>query len=269
MISELSTVEVKDFQKFESGDNALVKITGMPPLKPLVIAHQAPQPGQALTAVGFPVGVWEVLDPNRLPQPSFKSGTASSQQVSPSGVSTIEINADVSQGMSGGPTVDNDTGEVLGTNSYLIRGETQAFNFITDAGALRSFLQKNGVHLAELPAPKKPFSWMWVVIGVVSAVVVAALVTLLAVLVRRKGRRQAPLRVGASAPQGPGQTGPISSPTEGTPKDTGAVQPASAAPSEESTATEPHFRSSCGAEHHPAEKFCPNCGKPIHFGAFA
>ena len=44
-------------------------------------------------------------------QPSFKSGTASSQQVSETGVAGTEVNADLSGGMSGGPTVDSDTGE--------------------------------------------------------------------------------------------------------------------------------------------------------------
>jgi hypothetical protein len=36
-----------------------------------------------------------------------------------------------------------------------------------------------------------------------------------------------------------------------------------------SSAVEPHFCANCGAEHHPAEKFCPNCGKKISVGASA
>ena len=35
------------------------------------------------------------------------------------------------------------------------------------------------------------------------------------------------------------------------------------------TATEPHYCANCGAEHHPAEKFCPNCGKQVWFGESA
>jgi serine protease Do len=197
VIDKLTTARVADFQNSNSGDNALLKVHGMPPLKPLAIAQQAPHPGQRLTAVGFPAGVGEVLDPHRLPQPSFNAGTASGQQVSPTGTPTIEINADVSPGMSGGPTVNSDTGEVLGVNSEGTVNRKQAFNFITDAATLRDFLHKNNIHLG----PTKPFPWVWVVAGVVTAAVVATLVVL-ALLGRRKGRRpQAPIQGGPQPSQ--------------------------------------------------------------------
>jgi serine protease Do len=35
------------------------------------------------------------------------------------------------------------------------------------------------------------------------------------------------------------------------------------------SAAEPHFCAACGAELHPAEKYCPNCGKEISVGASA
>ena len=54
------------------------------------------------------------------------------------------MNADISGGMSGGPTV-NANGEVIGVNSFTISGEEQAFNFITDTRDLNRFLQQNGV----------------------------------------------------------------------------------------------------------------------------
>jgi len=55
-------------------------------------------------------------------------------------------------------------------------------------------------------------------------------------------------------------------PVRAAPEETGAVQPADVAPTQQLAATEPHFCSSCGAEHHPDEKFCPDCGKQITFG---
>ena len=79
-IDKLTAATVTDFQNWKSGDNALLKVEGTPPLKPMVVAQQAPHPGQRLTAIGFPAGAWEALDPHNLPQPNFNAGTASGQQ---------------------------------------------------------------------------------------------------------------------------------------------------------------------------------------------
>jgi len=68
----------------------------------------------------------------------------SSRHISERGVAGLEVNADISGGMSGGPTV-NANGEVIGVNSFTISGEEQAFNFITDTRDLNRFLQQNGV----------------------------------------------------------------------------------------------------------------------------
>ncbi|MBS4726908.1 hypothetical protein MSM1_00490 [Mycobacterium sp. SM1] len=57
-----------------------------------------------------------------------------------------EISATMPGGMSGGPTVDNATGQVLGVNSYSLVGEEgveQNFNMITDTSAPRAFLQNH------------------------------------------------------------------------------------------------------------------------------
>jgi serine protease Do len=204
VIDHFVTARVVDFQHTEDGDNALLSVSGFSALKALVISQKAPQPGQALTAVGFPFTVIENMDLSRIPQPSYKSGTASSQQVSPNGVPTTEIGADLEHGMSGGPTVDNDTGEVLGVNSHYLR-DVNTMNFITNAPILRSFLQKNGVQLATEPAPPKQlFSWLWIVVGSVALVTVAALSTIV-MLLRRRGRHPKPpadaLQVGAQLPQ--------------------------------------------------------------------
>ena len=46
--------------------------------------------------------------------------------------------------MSGGPTVDMD-GKVVGTNSFKINGEEQAFNYIAPSSNLQELLTRNGV----------------------------------------------------------------------------------------------------------------------------
>ena len=200
VIDTETTVEVVGFQKFEpvnEGDNAVLKINGMPPLKPLVVADTVPKPGRAVTSAGFPGIILDHLDPTRLPQPSFKTGTVSSVQPVKGGGQQIEISAAMPSGMSGGPTVDNETGQVLGVNSYGLAPPgvppqaEQNINMITDTSALRAFLLKQGVHLAQ-PAPEKAFPWIWVIVGVLIAAVVAALTAVLLWLRRRRGRRQPP-----------------------------------------------------------------------------
>jgi hypothetical protein len=193
VIDRWTTAQVVDFQKFDDGNNALLKVSGMRPLTPLVVSDKPPVTGQALIAVGFPGAVGDVTDQSRVQQPSFNPGTVSSQQVGPNGTSGTAMTADIFPGMSGGPTVDNTNGEVLGINSYAVtlRGENQGF-FITDAQTLRTFLLKNGVHLAE-PAPaKKPFPLVWIIVGVVAAVVVVAMIVLLELSGTKKRRQQAP-----------------------------------------------------------------------------
>ncbi|MFI7065773.1 trypsin-like peptidase domain-containing protein [Kribbella sp. NPDC050124] len=101
-----------------------------------------PAVGTKLISIGFPAAVGRVIDENQ--RASFKTGTASSQQTSPKGVPQTEVNADLSGGMSGGPTVD-EAGNVLGVNSFLLRDQ-QNFNFITDTTDLGAFLRQHGVN---------------------------------------------------------------------------------------------------------------------------
>ena len=189
VIDSWTVVQVVDTQKFLDGDNALLRVSGMGPMPPLAISKESPRVGQDVTCVGFPGSVRDVVDPNRVQQPSFKTGTVSSVQMTPRGAPTTEINADMSGGMSGGPTVDAD-GDVLGVNSYSPSREEQPFNFITDTLTLRTFLQQNGVNLAEPATPSQAalpnsFPWVSVVLGVIAAVAVAVAVTLAVVGGRR------------------------------------------------------------------------------------
>ena len=146
IITQATIAQVVDFQPFDEGDFTLLKVANLdqetPPLR---IARNAPEVGATLTAIGYPGAVMDNTDTSRL-RASFKSGTASSQQIGTNGIPGTEVNADISPGMSGGPTVD-ENGNVLGVNSYQITGSsTQNFNFITDTIGLRKFLTKNTVN---------------------------------------------------------------------------------------------------------------------------
>ena len=81
-------------------------------------------------------------------KPSYRSGAVSSRSYSTQGVPRTEIDTDITPGMSGGPSV-NEEGQVIGINSaYVYQGAGQA-NYITDTETLREFLTANGVKLAE------------------------------------------------------------------------------------------------------------------------
>jgi serine protease Do len=203
IITQPVTADVVEFQKFGDGDNALLKVSGLPPLPALPVADRVPPPGTAITSVGFPGAVGDSgIDPNRLQEPSFKDGTVSSTQIQPSGAATTEVSAASSPGMSGGPTVNNATGEVVGLNDYGVSNEqgtaeVAGTNFITDAAGLHAFLVKNSVHLVSLPAPAKPFPWLWVAAG--GTVVAVLLLALPAVLmVRHRAKRRSAPRIDGS-----------------------------------------------------------------------
>jgi len=137
------TAQLVAAQAFEDGDNALLRVADLTGTPALQIAEGTPETGEGITSIGFPGSVVAVSDFQRQ-SPSHKSGSVSSRQYSSHGVPSTEIDAAVSAGMSGGPTV-NDVGNVIGINSFGITGESQPFNFVTDAKTLRDFLASNGV----------------------------------------------------------------------------------------------------------------------------
>jgi Trypsin-like peptidase domain len=150
-------VRVDSFRPADEGDTAKLEMYGMPPAKPLPIAPVAPRLGETVTSIGFPglnidetdgVDVRglmtggktpaEVLQDSRL-QPVNTSGTITAQQFR-EGVAVYQINADLAEGISGGPTLSS-RGEVLGLNSRMtVPFLGQNFNVITDTGMLREFL---------------------------------------------------------------------------------------------------------------------------------
>jgi len=160
------TAQIVDFRGFEEGDLALLRVAGIKSTPPLTVATTHPTNGDALTAVGFPGSVAEVMDGTRV-HASFKSGTASSRQFSAEGgVPTTEINADISPGMSGGPTV-NAKGEVLGVNSFTLTNEQRNFNFITDTDDLETFLKTNDIGFVAAPVDNGSGTTIVVVIAIV------------------------------------------------------------------------------------------------------
>jgi hypothetical protein len=144
------TAQIAQSQPFDKGDHALLHIANMSATPALKLAANPPTLGDSIVSIGFPGSVAGNADVIRQP-PSFKPGTVSSPTVTGSGAPNIEVSSPMTQGMSGGPTV-NLRGEVLGLNSYKLRGETQAFNFITDTDTMRRFFTTQGVTLSTTPA---------------------------------------------------------------------------------------------------------------------
>lgn len=132
-------------EPFENGDNALLKVANLTETAPLTVATDRPEVGSDVVSVGYPASVDSVSVDNQQP-PSQKRGSVSSHTTTSGGVPMTEVDAAVSGGMSGGPTL-NSAGEVIGINSFGIRTETQPFNFVTDTSTLRVFLERNGVTL--------------------------------------------------------------------------------------------------------------------------
>src|SRR5690349_25141619 len=95
----------------------------------------------------------------------------------------------MSAGMSGGPTID-EKGEIVGLNDESPgEGETQPFNFITDAGEMHAFLAKNNVQEVALPAPARSGPGMlWYIIGATVGILAVAAGLLLLILRRNRHR---------------------------------------------------------------------------------
>jgi len=128
---------------FESTDIALLKIEGddLPALELAPDGDVAV--GTEVVSVGYPASVDLVADETF--DPSFKDGTISSVKTIQGGLLEVyEISAAVSGGMSGGPTVNLD-GQVIGVNSFGIRGEPQAFNFVRPTSAVVELIADEGV----------------------------------------------------------------------------------------------------------------------------
>lgn len=315
---------VVDFRSLGKGDVALLKVEkhNMPSSE---LASDADVSiGTSILAVGFPETTQRVTGPSL--DPTNKSGTVSKKS-SMQSIPEYEIDAAVSEGMSGGPTIELD-GKVIGVNSFGPAGEPQAFNFIAPADGLAALLAGKAVKPMLGPAdvyyrkglghyysgrysdaikdfdqtlamsPDYPgladfrtsavnlrqqygdvsvfhsLNLPWYIVSAILLVLAVGGRAVFMVLRKRRQRlAEAEAEVagfqpvpGGSAPVGGVTTEPVGPQAH---EETGAVQPLGVVSAQQLTATEPHFCASCGAEHHPAERFCPNCGKQISLGKSA
>ena len=130
-----------DIRPFTQGDVALLKVeaTDLPSVELATDADV--QVGTPLLSIGYPASADAVTDPSL--EPSNKDGQVSAKKTVGS-VPVYETSAALTPGMSGGPTVDLE-GRVLGINSFMPAGESQAFNFVAPASGLTELLSRNGV----------------------------------------------------------------------------------------------------------------------------
>lgn len=277
---------VVDFRPLGQGDVAILKVA----------KHNLPSAqlgtdadvtiGTSVLTVGFPASTQTLTGPSL--DPTYKSGKVSKKSmVGPSPV--YEVDAAMSEGMSGGPAIALN-GKVIGVNSFAPAGETQAFNFIAAADSLAALLAAKGVQpmlgppdlsyrkglsdfyagrysdainefdqtLAMSPgypgiedlkttAVNLRFRYgdtsllsgsvlVWyMLISVVTVLGVGAGLSLM-VLKRQRGADTA---------------------------DDAGAQSLRLISRQQAPSDEPHFCAHCGAEHHPSERFCPNCGQQI------
>jgi serine protease Do len=290
---------VVEFRSLNKGDVALLKVEkhNLPSSELATDADVGI--GTSILAVGFPLSTIRVTGPSL--DPTNKSGKVSKKSTV-QGSPVYEIDAAVSEGMSGGPTIDLG-GRVIGVNSFGPVGEPQAFNFVAPADGLATMLARNGVRATLGPADVsyrrgleryygghytdaiKDFDQTlamspdypavldlktsavnlrqqhgdvsvfrssnllrYVISGGLLVLAVAGWMTF--TVLRSRRQRLAPEQQ---------ETG----------QEAGMVKPIRIVPAHQSTPSEPHYCANCGAAHHHAEKFCPNCGKKVSIGESA
>lgn len=274
---------VADFRGLGKGDVALLKVDKRNLPSSELATDADVSIGTSVLAVGYPQSTQNITGPSL--DPTNKSGRVSKKSAVGSSPE-YEIDAPITDGMSGGPAVELN-GKVIGVNSFAPIGESQAFNFLTPADTLAAMMAGKGVKAMLGPAdvyyrkgldhyyaghyteaiddfdqtlsmsPDYPgladlkvsaanlrqqygdatvlsgAKLVWYVVGGVALVLIAG-AGLTFMVVRSRWHLYSP------------------------PKEAGLRLIPSAPP-----AAEPHFCASCGAAHHPAEKFCPNCGKQV------
>jgi S1-C subfamily serine protease len=286
---------VVDFRPLSQGDVALLKVEH-PNMPSSELATDADvNIGTPVLTVGFPETTRRVTGLSL--DPTNKSGKVNKKTTFRT-MPEYEIDAAISEGMSGGPAVALD-GKVIGVNSFAPIGEPQAFNFIAPADRLAAMLAGKAVKpmlgpadvyyrkglgnyysghysaainnfdqaaalspdypgLADLKTSAADLrqrygdvsvfqdsNILWYLVSGTLMVVVVGCWLAFMVLKSRRQRLAA-----AEVPGLMELSGKHELATDF------AVEPPLAS-------TEPHFCANCGAQHHPAEKFCPNCGKHI------
>lgn len=132
-----------DYKPLSEGDVALLKVeeSGLPSLE--IAPSEGIDVGDSLLSVGFPGASDEVTDATY--DATFKQGTVSAKKTREGGeLPVFEISADVSGGMSGGPTVDA-SGRVIGVNSFGIASAPEFSKFISPSSLIQEMLSRNAV----------------------------------------------------------------------------------------------------------------------------
>ena len=139
---------VVDFRSLNKGDVALLKVEKHNLPSSELATDADVSIGTSILTVGFPLSTERVTGPSL--DPTNKSGKVSKKSTM-EGSPVYEIDAAVSEGMSGGPTIDLG-GKVIGVNSFGPVGEPQAFNFVAPADGLATMLMDKGVKATLGPA---------------------------------------------------------------------------------------------------------------------
>jgi serine protease Do len=298
---------VVDFRSIKKGDVALLKVEKRNLPSSELATDADVSIGTSILTVGFPLSTERVTGPSL--DPTNKSGKVSKKSTM-EGSSVYEIDAAVSEGMSGGPTIDLG-GKVIGVNSFGPVGEPQEFNFVAPADGLATMLVGKGVkatlgaadvfyrkgldryyaghytdaikdfdqtlamspdypgvldlktsavnlrqQYGDVSVFRSSNLLRYLVSGALLVLAVAGWMTFTVLRSRRQRLAEAE-SAAAEAQDVP----------EG--KETGTVKPIRIVPAQPLTPSEPHYCANCGASHHHAEKFCPNCGKKISVGESA
>ena len=102
-------------------DFALVRAEGLTRLKPLPLCYASyPRPGQAVVALGSPLGLAGTVTQGIVSAVRAPSGDL--KDTAPNYVTLIQTDASISPGNSGGPLL-NSSGEVVGVNTWALRGD--------------------------------------------------------------------------------------------------------------------------------------------------
>ncbi|WP_055402056.1 MULTISPECIES: trypsin-like peptidase domain-containing protein [unclassified Mycobacterium] len=288
-LADKMVANIVDFRPLGKGDAALLKVAKRNLPSSELATDAEVTIGTPVLTVGYPESTQNVTGPSL--DPTYKSGKVSKKSIAGSNPA-YEIDAAMTEGMSGGPAIGLN-GKVVGLNSFAPAGESQPFNFIAPADGVAAILAAKGVKPMLGPADRFYRKGLadfyaghytdaigefdqtlamspgypglddlkttavnlrqqygdasslsgknllaYIVISVASVIALGAGLTFLGLRLRRT--------------RGPA---PEVAPLRLMPRESGA--------------DEPHFCAHCGAEHHPSERFCPNCGKRIEVPAAA
>jgi serine protease Do len=152
--AQFMPTRVLSTESFSAGDVAVLQVNPAGQLPALQVAPANPADGINVVTAGFPGSATSQFDASNL-EPTFTQGQTTSQQTQ-GAVPMTGISAVISQGMSGGPTVDMN-GRILGTNSFDLSGSPadESQNYITSTEEIRRELA------ATVPTALDPADRAW------------------------------------------------------------------------------------------------------------